>query len=177
MDIVETPVEPKRRGRPQGAKDRVPRKKAPEPQEAPEPEALPPQASQASPEPQALPQASPEPQALPQALPEPTPEPTPEPQPKKKGRPYGAKDRVPRKIQIAEIDPEPASQASQASQSSQASPPQAPQAEPEPDPHVLLRQAADNLVQLKRLANCRAKAKTCEAYTQKLHSLTPSACF
>ncbi len=78
-------------------------------------------------------------------------------------------------IQIAEIAPEPASQASQSSQASQ---PQA-QAdpEPEPDPHVLLRQAADNLVQLKRLANCRAKAKTCEAYTQKLHSLTPSACF
>ena len=49
--------------------------------------------------------------------------------------------------------------------------------EPEPDPQVMLRQAADNLVQLKRLASCKAKAKTCEAYTQKLHSLTPSACF
>jgi hypothetical protein len=79
-------------------------------------------------------------------------------------------------IQIAEIAPEPAPQASQASQP-QASPQPQADPEPEPDPHVLLRQAADNLVQLKRLANCRAKAKTCEAYTQKLHSLTPSACF
>ena len=168
MDIVETPVEPKRRGRPQGAKDRIPRKKAPEPQEAPEPEALPQASPQALPEPppqasQALPE--PPPQA-PQALPEPPPE------PKKKGRPYGAKDRVSRKIQIAEDAPEPASQASQSSQ-----PQASPDPEPEPDPHVLLRQAADHLVQLKRLANCRAKAKTCEAYTQKLHSLTPSACF
>jgi hypothetical protein len=80
-------------------------------------------------------------------------------------------------IQIAEIAPEPASQASQSSQASQPQAQASPDPEPEPDPHVLLRQAADNLVQLKRLANCRAKAKTCEAYTQKLHSLTPSACF
>ena len=80
-------------------------------------------------------------------------------------------------IQIAEVAPEPASQASQSSQASQPQAQASPDPEPEPDPHVLLRQAADNLVQLKRLANCRAKAKTCEAYTQTLHSLTPSACF
>jgi hypothetical protein len=49
-----------------------------------------------------------------------------------------------------------------------------PEAEPEPEasPRELLRQAAENLVQLRKLAKAKHNTKLQEAYAARLHSLS-----
>ena len=110
------------------------------------------------------------------------------PEPKKKGRPAGAKDRVPRKKKITiveeplEVAPEPVEAAPKArAKATPKAPPEEPPTplprhhvsfeEPTPpSPRTMLREASKHILNLRTLADQARRTHLQDIYTKKLHS-------